>query len=153
MSAFFGFLFKALIAIPLIIFLIALMVVIPAYLLGGALQSLIGRPLGIGWTRIQARVTETDTSQLPQNLGQMKTHLPDFQVAVYEVDGQEYRTALSQKHRTDHCTLYVQSSKPMNVWQPKYPNLLTALIGAVFVLGLWAGLIYAGIRIVGIILN
>ena len=30
---------------------------------------------------------------------------------------------------------------------------LTALVGTVLVLGLWAGLIYAGIRIIGIILN
>ncbi|MBR6107935.1 MAG: hypothetical protein IKQ39_07985 [Oscillospiraceae bacterium] len=153
MSVFFSILMRVIIEIPLFIFLFALMVVIPAYLLRGALQTLIGRPLGIGWMRVEGRVTEKDSSELTQVIGGLKIHLPDFQVAVYEVDGQEYRTALANKHKKDSCTLYVRKSNPTEVWQPKYPDVLTALVGTVLVLGLWAGLIYAGIRIIGIILN
>jgi len=149
MSVFFSILMRVIIGILLVSFLGALMVMIPAYLLGGALQSLIGRPIGPGWMRVKAKVTGIDTEGLPQNLVQMKLQMPDFQVAVYEADGQEYRTALTGKHTKDSCTLYVKRSDPKKVWQPKYPDTLTALVGAVFVLGLWAGLIYAGIRIFG----
>ncbi len=149
MSVFFSILMRVIIGILLGSFLVALIVMIPAYLLGVVLQSLIGRPFGQGWMRVEAKVTGIDTAGLPQNLAQMNLRLPDFQVAVYEADGQEYRTALTGKYKKDTCTLYVKRSDPEKVWQPKCPNALTALVGVIFVLGLWAGLIYAGIRIFG----
>ena len=75
-------------------------------------------------------------------------------MARFELDGQEYKVPLcSEDFSPDEgqCTLYVKRKNPQTVWVSKYQNRLTAFIGSVMILALWAGLVYAGIFIAGAI--
>ena len=142
--------YRAIILIPLLIFLVGIFIWIPWMLLRGALQTLIGRPVGFGWQRIEAEVR---AAELPDNLPETQMKLPAFHYAVYEVDGEEYKTPLSLRHPIESIRLYVKTDDPQVTWQPQYPDRLTALVGFLFIAGLWGGLIYAGFVIADMIRN
>ncbi|MBR4200885.1 MAG: hypothetical protein IKQ91_06360 [Oscillospiraceae bacterium] len=131
--------------IPFACFLFVLYVYIPWMILHPAVSTLIGRPLGFGWKRVDAEICAGE----PEDAGKARV-LPKASVlrfAEFETNGEKYKIPLFGEGAEGACRLYVKQKKPQEVWQPKYESKLTALAGAFLILALWAGLVFAGIYI------
>ena len=124
------------------IFLGALFVWIPFMILKEAVQTLIGRPLGFGWKRVDAEIHSAEAPEEIQK--RASAPIPPVRVAVHEADGTEHKTLLPGYFKSADCRLYVRRNDPGTVWIPKYENRFAALIGAVLILSFWAGLVYGG---------
>ena len=126
-----------------------LYIYIPWMILHPAVSVLIGRPLGFGWTRVDAEVSAGE----PADAAKARV-LPNASVlhfASFEMNGEEYKVPIfgpDAVHSEGSCRMYVKRKNPKEIWIPKYQNKLTAVIGALMILALWAGLILAGIYIV-----
>lgn len=141
--------YRLIILIPLFLFLGGIFIWIPWIFLRGALQSLIGRPAGFGWIRVDADVVDVEVPE--EKLQRPVRKLPHYQYAVYEIDGEEHKMPLPQGSKVSKCKIYVKKDNPQVTWMPSYPDRFTALIGFLFIIGLWAGLIYAGFYIADMI--
>lgn len=134
--------------IPLSCFLFVLYIYIPWMILHPAVSTLIGRPLGSGWKRVEGEICTDEPADAAK--ARVLPNASILRMARFELDGQEYKVPLcSADFSPDEgqCTLYVKRKNPQTVWVSKYQNRLTAFIGSVMILALWAGLVYAGIFI------
>ena len=142
------------------VFLFWLFVVIPFMILREAIRTIIGRPFGSGWMRVDAEICTMDVPQeireqmirateLPQEIqAQMNRKLPaSIRYAVYEIDGMEHRVPVNSFKGRQHCRLYVRQDAPDTIWDPKFENRTAAVIGALIILLFWAGLVWSGICI------
>ena len=126
-------------------FLIPLMVWLPAMILKEAIRALIGRPFGPGWVRVEAEIRPVG---IPQEIRErVSGPITEIHQAVYETYGAEHTVPIFDYRGGSHCRLYVRQDEPEIIWRSKYDSRFTALVGALCVLALWAGLIWGGIAI------
>ncbi len=126
--------------------LVPLMVWLPAKILKESLLSLIGRPLGPGWVRVEAEIRPVGTSQEIRE--RLSGAFPEMYEAVYETDGAEHTAPLFDYcGGRCRCRLYVKQENPETVWRSKSDSRLTALIGVLLILAFWAGLIWGCIAV------
>ena len=137
---------RIVILIPIAVFLAGIFIWIPWVFVKNALSTLVGRPLGFGWQRVDAEIRTAEAKDSAKALVIPKSLV--FQYAVYEVGGNEYKTPLTRQIKEEQCMIYVRRKNPQEVWEQKYPDKMTALVGILLIIGIWAGLVLSGIYIV-----